>query len=132
MFDLPTFPDAIRAIYQSTMDDDRGLRDILVDVTVRKVHDLVKDPKFNDTLVKVGAFGKDLVHVMNRKLEDSNIKDSKRKTLEDDEQATIACPTHWCIGQRRVKTSMLVSGEMRSCTQCGLESPRWRWTMVGN
>ncbi|KAK8234719.1 BTB/POZ protein [Phyllosticta capitalensis] len=63
-FDLPTFPDAIRAIYQGTMEEDRGLRDVLVETAAGKIDELIKDPVFNAVLEEVGAFGKHLIHTI--------------------------------------------------------------------
>ncbi|KAK7536818.1 BTB/POZ protein [Phyllosticta citribraziliensis] len=122
MFDIPTFPDAIHAIYQSTMEEDRGLRDILVDTAVPQIHDLVKATKFNNTLVQNGEFGKDLVHAMNMK-------------FEDDVLVTITCPGlgyPGCLGQENVKGALLRSGKPLLCNYCGNAAPYSRWFRVNH
>ncbi|KAF2135470.1 uncharacterized protein K452DRAFT_215462, partial [Aplosporella prunicola CBS 121167] len=56
----PTFPPAVKAIYNTTPETDRGLRDVAVEVAAAHVEDLLNDESYRNTMDEVGPFGKDL------------------------------------------------------------------------
>ncbi|KAK7511770.1 BTB/POZ protein [Phyllosticta citriasiana] len=79
LFELPFFPNAIKTIYQSTLEHDRGLRDIVVCAAAFKIDALLKSPVLNDVLDEVGSFGKDLIHEIRKE--------------EYQEKTKIICPS---------------------------------------
>ncbi|OJD32335.1 btb poz domain protein [Diplodia corticola] len=52
---------AIRAIYDTTPETDRGLRDVVVASCKPRIRSLLKDDDFNEMMDNVGPFGKDLL-----------------------------------------------------------------------
>lgn len=51
----------IQAIYESTPDRDRGLRDAVVQVASKRFKELLVDEKFSAMMDEIGSFGKDIL-----------------------------------------------------------------------
>ncbi|KAK8234720.1 BTB/POZ protein [Phyllosticta capitalensis] len=91
MSGLPMLRAAIESIYEGTVEQDRCLRDVVVEIAVRKMDKLVKDSDFNGILERVPTFSKDLVHGLHSKLKEKSGTASKR---------TIRCPGPFCRRER--------------------------------
>lgn len=71
-----TFGPAVKAVYDSTVESDRGLRNVAVDVTVRNFTELIKDQKFKDVMGEMGAFSRDVAVAL---YEDREKQEDKKK-----------------------------------------------------
>lgn len=60
----PTFPDAIQAIYNTTPEDDRRLRDVTVEIAAAHIEELLEKDGYRTMMDEVGAFGKDLARAL--------------------------------------------------------------------
>ncbi|KAF9640976.1 putative btb poz domain-containing protein [Lasiodiplodia theobromae] len=56
---FPRFPAAVRAIYETTPDSDRGLRDRALRVCAAHAAELLANPAFEDVMDQLGVFGKE-------------------------------------------------------------------------
>lgn len=56
---FPRFPAAVRAIYETTPDSDRGLRDRALRVCAAHAVELLANPAFEDVMDQLGVFGKE-------------------------------------------------------------------------
>lgn len=57
---FPRFPAAVRAIYETTPQSDRGLRDVVLRVCAANAKELMSKPQFEDMMDELGVFGKEL------------------------------------------------------------------------
>lgn len=114
-WDMDDFPDAIVEVYKSTLNSDRGLREIVVDVACEHISELLYKPGFIQVLDDTVGFGSDLC-----KLQASNFKKVQKPT-----ERKFRCPhcaEHW----RPVKAT----GNQFWCPHCSNRRTDWNSYVV--
>ncbi|KAK8230858.1 BTB/POZ protein [Phyllosticta capitalensis] len=108
VFTLETFPAAVKTIYESTVEQDRGLRDAIIDAAVSKIDDITTrtDSKFNDTLKEVASFGRDIILGLQNHRQQGSGKSMLRCPSADCSEMNEMCerfesltwyPCRWCF-----------------------------------
>ena len=68
--DFPGYSEAVRRVYSSTLEPDRGLRDVVVHDTLRCIGHLIDYKDFKDLIFDVPQFSNDLFTGMSKTLKD--------------------------------------------------------------
>lgn len=116
----PTFPRAVKEIYGTTPDSDRGLRDVVVGVAVEHVQELLKKEDFQKAVDETGPFGKDLLRAV--------LKPAAIWRVEAEEavnKTSQRCKRYLCPRCKR-EVEMVVPDKGRCrCLRCGKERGDW-------
>jgi speckle-type POZ protein len=109
--ETPHFLQAIRLVYETTPSEDRGLRDITVEVSKECFSHLLKDPEFDDLLQEKGHFGRDLLHAI-----------APAYVLREPAAEACRCPS--CS---RIVVASFRDGYVK-CPSCGTNHHSASWT----
>ncbi|KAK7536812.1 BTB/POZ protein [Phyllosticta citribraziliensis] len=123
MFHLPMLRVAVKSIYEGTVEQDRGLRDVIVDAAVRKMDDIVDDPAFNDTLGDVPAFAKDVVHAM-------HAQHKAPAAAGSASVVTLWCPIFYCQSLKIMDVTTYQKDTSFTCDICNRSSYREHWDKI--
>ena len=116
-WDMDDFPDAIIEVYRSTMNSDRGLRDIVVDVACKHITELLRKPGFVQVLDDTVGFGSDLSKLQAR-------IPKKAKKTSDRKFRCPGCSEYW--------KSVNISRSQYRCPYCGSQRSDWNSYVVSD
>ncbi len=104
------FPSLIRLIYESTPENDRGLRDVISKVAREHLAELIKNDDFAEVLKSVGAFAHDILR---------NAVWREEKMVQDDILHGGLRTYSWChICQANTQGSYAMYDGMGGCQIC--------------
>ncbi|OCL09392.1 POZ domain-containing protein [Glonium stellatum] len=107
---MDDFPLAIREVYSSTLDNDRGLRDLVVKAACEHADALSKEPEFRTALEEASSFAADVVLSM-----------AKGRP----KQTTPRTNTYDCPNCGNSWQAILPSGISCYCPNCGNSRSNW-------
>lgn len=116
-WECSTFPVAIQAIYNTTMESDRGLRDVAVEVATTHIGKLLEMDGYRAMMDEVGPFGKEIARNL------FQTPSAREKELE----ALVArCKTYQCPKCGYTMEMVLPKdGSVVHCMRCGRGCHDW-------
>jgi speckle-type POZ protein len=108
-WNMDDFPYAVAEVYNSTTSIDRGLRDVVIDVTCEHINQLLSKQGFCDVLGESVGFASDMTQHLAKSQEESEKRLKKYQ-----------CPN---CGQQW--EAVLISGNHYCCIHCGHRDVNW-------
>ncbi|EKG09370.1 BTB/POZ-like protein [Macrophomina phaseolina MS6] len=121
---FPLFPAAVRAVYETTPQSDRGLRDVVLRVCAANTNELMKNPHFEDMMDELGVFGRELSRTL-----------TDRSTYVMSQDVIMDCKKYRCGVCRRAVAWNIPKPcptELLNCMFCGagFSPSTWRKRVI--